>query len=95
MVYSALMATHTSAREASKAINDLLHDLLHYSLEDQDALLDVLDEYFTSPEDLEEDSDAMDTTGKIHIKINTVYSIHIAKIRQLDMQNTYIIINAQ
>ena len=91
MVYSALMATHTSAREASKAINDLLH----YSLEDQDALLDVLDEYFTSPEDLEEDSDAMDTTGKIHIKINTVYSIHIAKIRQLDMQNTYIIINAQ
>ncbi len=56
MVDSFLMATHTSAREASKALNNLLH----YSPEDQDALLD---EYFTSPEDLEP-SDAIDTSGK-------------------------------
>ena len=47
------MATPTSANEASKALNDLLH----YSPKDQDALLEVLENYFTSPEDLE------DTTG--------------------------------
>ncbi len=64
MVDSFLMATHTSAREASKALNDLLH----YSPEDQDALLEVLDDYFTSPEDLE----AMDTTGKTHRNNNRI-----------------------
>ncbi len=69
MVDSFLVATHTSAREASKALNDLLH----YSPEDQDALLEVLDDYFTYPEDLE--AIMMDTTGKTH-QNNSTHTQH-------------------
>ncbi len=71
MVDCSLMATRMSANEATKALNDLLH----YSPEDQDALLDVLDEYFTSPEDLEA-SDTLVTTGKAHIRIIAHRIIH-------------------
>ncbi len=53
------MATSASARDAAKALNSLLH----YCPEDQEALLDVLDEYFESPDDLDA-SDALDTGGK-------------------------------
>ncbi len=56
-----MMATSTSAREASKAINELLH----YCPEDQEGLLDVLDEYFTSPDDLDA-SIELDTTGILY-----------------------------
>ncbi len=48
---------NVSANEASKALNDLLH----YSPEDQDALLEVIEHYFTSNED-EEDTTATGTT---------------------------------
>ena len=51
------MATKTSATEASKAVNDLLH----YCPEDQEALLELLDDYFTSPADLGSIDDEQDT----------------------------------
>ncbi len=47
--------------------------LYYTTLSRTDALLDVLDEYFTSG--------WSDTMGKIYIKINTVYSIHIATLK--------------
>ena len=51
------MVTETGALEASKAVNDLLH----YCPEDQEALLELLDDYFTSPADLESSDDEQDT----------------------------------